>query len=44
MTEILEKVERLREDLAYQEHRIFVLGSPTISPKDYWDMRDNLDS
>ena len=42
MTEILEKVERLREDLAYQEHRIFVLGSPTISPKDYWDMRDNL--
>ncbi|MEE2904628.1 MAG: hypothetical protein VYC39_20025, partial [Myxococcota bacterium] len=42
MTEILEKAERLREDLAYHEHRIFVLGSPTISPKDYWDMRDKL--
>jgi|GEM_PF-2444402 len=42
MTEFLEKAERLREDLAYHEHRIFVLGSPAISPKDYWDMRDKL--
>ena len=44
MGEIEEQVQQLREDLAYQEHRIFVLESPTISSKDYWDMREQLRS
>jgi DNA ligase (NAD+) len=42
MNENLSEVQQLRDELAYQEHRIFVLESPTISSKDYWEMRDRL--